>query len=114
MQGDWHSAILFIFYLGKALSTSTIKIEADNRGIFYLEPKYADDITAAAINDDGTLMRRIDSEYPEKLKEYHLKQNETKTENHNVPPKTIQLPPNPNTKKVTWSDLDWALPDSKT
>ena len=76
MQGDCLSAILFIFYLGKALSGSTIKIEADNQGTFFLEPKYADDITIATINDDNnSIMKRVDEDYPARLKEYHLKHN---------------------------------------
>ena len=115
MQGDCLSAILFIFYLGKALSGSTIRIEADNQGTFFLEPKYADDITIATINDENSsIMKRVDEDYPARLKEYHLKQNESKTENHNVPPKKLILPPNPNTKRIIWSDLDWSLPETTT
>ncbi len=115
MQGDCLSAVLFIFYLGKALSYNSIKIEADNKGIFYIEPKYADDITSATINDENnTIMNRIDKEYPERLKEYHLKYNESKTENHAVPPRTITKQPNPNTNKILWSELDWILPETYT
>ena len=59
-------------------------------------------------------MKRVDEDYPARLKEYHLKQNESKTENHHVPPRTFIKPSNPNTKKNLWSDMDWLLPEKVT
>ena len=110
MQGDCLSAVLFIYYLGKALSCNSIKVEANNNGTFYIEPKYADDITSVTINDtDNIVMNRVDKEYPEKLKQYHLQCNPSKTENHAVPPKKEVLPPTPSTNATLWSDLDWTI-----
>ena len=111
MQGDCLSAILFIFYLGKALSTQAIKVEADQKGTFYIEPKFADDITSATINDkDNSLMKTIDQKYPDDLKKNHLKVNESKTENHHVPPRKLSKPRDKNTPM--WSDLDWTIPET--
>ena len=110
MQGDCLSAVLFIYYLGKALNTTSIKIVAESEGVFYIEPKYADDITSVTVDDvGGRIMDKVDAEHPAALKKYHLQCNPSKTENHAVPPKTITLPPNPNCKAPCWSEMDWIV-----
>ena len=50
----------------------------------------------------------------EKLAEYHLACNESKTENHHVPPRAFIKPSDPNTKKSSWSDMDRVLPETYT
>ena len=114
MQGDCLSAILFFFYLAKALDCDKLKIEAKQNNIFYIKPKYADDITAATINNTS-IIENIQKEYPMKLKAFNLTTNETKTEHHTVPePKPIPKPPDfdkfQKSGKCSWSDLDWVLP----
>ena len=53
MQEDCLSAVhvLFIYYLGKALNGTTIQIAAQEDGLLYIEPKFADVITSVTIND---------------------------------------------------------------
>ena len=51
MQGNCLSAALSIFYIAKALECDNINVYAENTGIFYFDPNYADDITVATIND---------------------------------------------------------------
>ena len=110
MQGDCLSAVLFIYYLSFALKCTSVKIQAHEEGIFYIEPKYADDITSVTLNDSGNIMKSVDDQYPKALAEYHLQCNPTKVENHSVPPKTTVLPPSPDkTEGLIWSDLDWTI-----
>ena len=115
MQGDCLSEVLFIFYLAKALEYDNIKIYAQNNGIFYIEPKYADDITVATINDN-VIINKIEQEYPSRLAKYNLSTNVSKTEKYSVPePKPENTPPNYEkylkSEKCLWSNLDWVLPD---
>ena len=114
MQGDCLSAILFIFYLAKALEKSKIKIEAEQNGTFYIEPKYADDITIASINEKK-FIEEAEKEFPTLLKAFNLTTNKTKTEHHTVPqPMPTPKPPDLNryisSGKTLWSELDWVLP----
>ena len=116
MQGDCLSAVLFIFHLAKALEYDNIKIYAENNGIFYIEPKYADDITVATINDN-VIIDTIEQEYPSRLAKYNLSTNVSKTEKYSVPepePKPENTPPNyenyMKSEKCLWSNLNW-VPD---
>ena len=96
MQGDCLSAVLFIFYLAKALECDKIEIYAENNGIFYIKPKYADDITVATINDN-VIINGIEQEYPSRLAKYNLSTNVSKTEKYCVPEpehKPESMPPN--------------------
>ena len=74
MQGEYClSAVLFIYYLGKALNTTSIQIEAEKEGIIYIEPKNADDITTVTINDtNNKIMNVVDIEQSSSTKEVAL------------------------------------------
>ena len=114
MQGDCLSAILFIFYLAKALKDSKLKVNAERNGTFYIEPKYADDITIASINNKD-IINNAECEFPTLLKNFNLTTNETKTEHHTIPQPTRTPKPSdincPNShEKILWSELDWVLP----
>ena len=111
MQGDCLSAVLFIYYLGKALHGTTITITAEEEGVFYIEPKYADDITSVTINDtNNKIMNQVDIQHPKNLVKYHLQCNPTKTENHAVPPRKVEKPPTPTSSKTPlWSEMDWII-----
>ena len=72
MQGDCLSAILFIFYLARALdehghsitSNQTLQ-EYQNNATFTVQPKYADDITYASTS--YTVINHTTVTVPEKL-----------------------------------------------
>ena len=111
MQGDVLSAILFIFYLAKCLKDP---IRTRMKG-FLITPKYADDITYA-----GTCKAQIDEmegKIPQKLEEYNLKVNNTKTERYTIPkppPPPVPIPSmatllKHKKDKTLWSALDWML-----
>ena len=92
MQGDCLSAILFIFYLAHALAghghsiTSNQPLqENQNNATFTVQPKYADDITYASTS--YTVINHTKVIVPEKLKNFNLQVNETKTEEYEVPDK---------------------------
>jgi exonuclease III len=88
MQGDCLSAILFIFYLARALSkdnqtTNNIQTPQENTTTFTVQPKYADDITYASTSYN--VISYTKAIVPEKLKMFNLQVNETKTEEYEVP-----------------------------
>ena len=109
MQGDALSAILLIFYFAKYLRKP---IRTKRKG-FLTKPKYADDITYA-----GTSKNQIDeleTKIPQRLYDYDLKANETKTERYQIPKPPPPPPPKPTMEtliqhkgdKPLWSELDW-------
>ena len=97
---------------------TSIKVYAENNGIFYFEPNYADDITIATINDKA-IITRIEQEYPSRIaKLNNLSTNVSKIEKYSVPkpePKPENTPPNcenyMKSEKCLWSNLDLVLPD---
>ena len=96
MQGDCLSAVLFIFNLAKALECDIIKVYAENIGIFYVEPKNADDITVASINDN-VIISKIEEDYHTRLAKYNLSINVSKIEKYSVPEPELKpknTPPN--------------------
>ena len=113
MQRDCLSAILFIFYLAKALKDSKMKTNAERNDTFYIEPKYSDDITIPLLNNKKIIMD-AESEFLALLKSFNLTTNGTKTEHHTIPqPLPIPKPPDIDCSKLSnslWSELDWVLP----
>ena len=107
-QGDCLSAVLFIFYLARALKDEPIP--SPNHS--YIDPKYADDITYATT--DKTHIPKIKAEIPEKLKDYNLEVNQNKTEEYEAPGTKHTPPPAPPSEPpentIMWSELDWMLP----
>ena len=116
MQGNVLSAILFIFYLSKCLKRP-VKTKMKD---FITTPKYADDITYG-----GTCqmqINEIEAKVPQKLNEYDLSVNNTKTEKYVIPKPPPPPDPIPSMKtllknknaKPRWSDLDWIKDKPKT
>ena len=82
MQGDCLSAILFIYYLARCLDE--LKKEDDIQpDVFYIAPKYADDITFVTTSKEIT--NKIKETIPPQLKKYNLMVNKTKTEQYQIP-----------------------------
>ena len=111
-QGDCLSAVLFIFYLARALKDET----TPPVGI-YIDPKYADDITYLTTIKE--LRNDIKTTTAHRLDSFNLTINNTKTEEYEVPDKTPApaAPPPPTVKptgNIEWSDLDWLLPQKTT
>ena len=115
MQGDCLSAILFIFYLACALEDKNSSTTND----ILFKPKYADDITYASTNKE--LINNIKIEIPNKLLEYDLTVNKSKTEEYVIPkPPPPEIPP-PSLETlyenkdniIKWSELDWTITYNK-
>ena len=107
-QGDCLSAVLFIYYLARAL-----KDEARPVIDVYIDPKYADDITY--VTTCKSLIEDLKKTTPQRLKDYNLSANETKTEEYEAPDRRPAPPPPPPPEKppenlTLWSSLDWILP----
>ncbi len=111
MQGDCLSAILFIYYLSKCLERNQpdeINLLED---VFYMSPKYADDITFMTTSREK--IQEIEALIPTKLEEYNLKVNPSKTERYQIPRPTPEpLPLDLTTVtddpgNIEWSALDW-------
>ena len=106
-QGDCLSAILFIFYLARALKDERIP---DTN--IYIDPKYADDITY--LTDDKNHSIETKKEIPIRLRSYALSANEEKTESYTIgippPPPTPPPPKEKPTNQICWSELDWLIP----
>ena len=109
MQGDCLSAILFIYYLARCLDE--LKKEDDIQpDVFYIAPKYADDITIVTTSKE--MISKIKETIPPQLKKYNLMVNETKTEQYQIPrPHPDPLPLDLNSaldqNDIRWSALDW-------
>jgi len=108
MQGDCLSAILFVFYLARALDNFNTTDHNDTLSddqntipeshcdhnyyinkydYFTCEPKYADDITYASTAQHH--INQVEKTVPKKLKAYNLKINSDKTEHFEITmPKT--------------------------
>ena len=76
-QGDCMSAILFIFYLACALQEDPHEQDQQDLKAF-LDVFYADDLTYATTSQEHRMQIKTDT--PQKLKNYGLHVNETKTE----------------------------------
>ena len=99
MQGDCLSAILFIFYLAKALSPRRNAIEQEhnyqimsNTQVNWktvrenrttISPKYADDVTWASTSSE--VVEELEVTVPPLLDDYNLQVNNSKTEKYTIP-----------------------------
>ena len=78
--------------------------------VFYIAPKYADDITFVTTSKE--MINKIKETIPPQLKKYNLMVNETKTEQYQIPrPHPDPLPLDLNSfldqNNIRWSALDW-------
>ena len=106
MQGDWLSAVLFIYYLAKWLKEEQTKTHG-----LYLCSKYADDITYVTTSLEK--IEEIERDTPPKLKSYNLQVNQSNTEKYQIPRPILEqyrpeLGINTN-QNVLWSELDWIV-----
>ena len=112
-QGDCLSAVLFIFYLARALDGAEIPQDL----AIYLDLQYADDLTYAT--STHTSREEIKENIPQRLTDYNLSVNLTKTEECEAPDKQQPPPPpppplQPPENLITWSEFDWILPTKTT
>ena len=101
IQGDCLSAVLFIFYLSKALTPTETPIKNEHtyaintfthikwkeyiqeQNLFTISPKYADGITWASTSIE--VINMIKENVPTMLQSFDLQINQNQTEEHAIP-----------------------------
>ena len=110
MHGNCLSAILFIYYLTRCLDE--LKKEDDIQpDVFYIAPKYADDITFVTTSKE--MINKIKETIPLQLKKYNLIVNETKTEQYQIPRPHPDPIPLDLTSALDQNDIRWSALDHK-
>ena len=115
MQRDM--SVSYFNYLLLARCLDELNKEDDIQpDVFYIAPKYADDITFVSTSKE--MINKIKETIPLQLKKYHLMVNETNTEQYQIPsPHPDPLPLDLNSaldqNDIRWSALDWITINAK-